>query len=101
MGRFDANCYLYLSRAMDLFDLGDHGTSIVDALSKLRACRTRVIGVESDILFPVEQQRALAAALHEAGVESSFVSLGSTHGHDSFLIDYERFGPAVGKFLGD
>jgi len=99
--RFDANCYLYLSRAMDLFDLGDHGTSVVDALSKLRACRTRVIGVESDILFPVEQQHTLAAALLEARVESSFVSLGSTHGHDSFLIDYERFGPAVGEFLKD
>ena len=52
VNRFDANCYLYLSRAMDLFDLGDHGTSIVDALSKLRACRTRVIGVESDISVP-------------------------------------------------
>ena len=101
VGRFDANCYLYLSRAMDLFDLGDHGESLVDALSKLRACRTRIIGVESDILFPVEQQHELAAALQEAGVESSFVSLGSIHGHDSFLIDYERFGPAVGEFLKD
>ena len=101
VGRFDANCYLYLSRAMDFFDLGDHGTSIVDALAKLRACRTRVIGVESDILFPVDQQLALAAALREAGVDSSFVRLPSIHGHDSFLIDYERFGPAVGDFLND
>ena len=101
VGTFDANCYLYLSRAMDLFDLGDHGESIVDALSKLRACRVRVIGVESDILFPVEQQHELGAALREARVESSFVSLPSIHGHDSFLIDYERFGPAVGEFLGD
>ena len=101
VSRFDANCYLYLSRAMDLFDLGEHGTSVVDALSKLAACRTRVIGVESDILFPVEQQQALAAALREAAVDSSFVRLPSIHGHDSFLIDYERFGPAVGEFLND
>lgn len=97
--RFDANCYLYLSRAMDLFDIADHGTSLTNALTKLRPCRVRVIGVESDILFPVEQQRTLAAALNEAGVDSSFVRLGSIHGHDSFLIDYDRFGPAVGDFL--
>ena len=71
----------------------------MNALSKLRNCHVRVIGVESDILFPVEQQRALAAALNEAGVDSSFVRLGSIHGHDSFLIDYDRFGPAVGDFL--
>jgi homoserine O-acetyltransferase len=57
--------------------------------------------VESDILSPVERQHTLAAARQEAGVESSFVSLGSIHGHDSFLIDYERFGPAVEDFLKD
>jgi homoserine O-acetyltransferase len=99
VGHFDANCYLYLSRAMDLFDLAEHGTSLVDALRRLKACHVRVIGVESDILFPVEQQRVLAVALVEAGIDASFVRLSSIHGHDSFLIDYERFAPAVGDFL--
>ena len=96
--RFDANCYLYLSRAMDNFDLADHGATIVDALRKFRA-RLLVVGVESDILFPVEQQVELARLLVEAGHDTSLVRLPSIHGHDSFLIDLERFGPVVGTFL--
>ena len=53
---FDANCYLYLSRAMDWFDLAEHSQSTIDALSKTKIKKALVLGVETDTLFPITQQ---------------------------------------------
>jgi homoserine O-acetyltransferase len=58
-----------------------------------------VVGVETDILFPLHQQQALAEALRHAGVDVQFEALASKQGHDSFLVDMERFRPAIGEFL--
>jgi homoserine O-acetyltransferase len=96
---FDANSYLYLSRAMDLFDLEDHGDSLEHAFSKVGARRSLVVGVETDILFPVEQQHAMAEGLRAAGKNVHFARLSSLQGHDSFLIDLDRFSPVIGSFL--
>ncbi len=96
---FDANCYLYLSKAMDRFDLADHGTSLDDAFRRIAARRILIVGVETDLLFPVGQQEALARGLRKAGRDVRFVRLPSLQGHDSFLIDIARFSPAVGSFL--
>jgi homoserine O-acetyltransferase len=98
-GTFDANCYLYLSRAMDLFDVAEHGGSVEAGLARIRARNTLVVGVETDFLFPLEQQREIADGLRAAGREVRFVALPSIQGHDSFLIDIDRFGTAVGDFL--
>lgn len=97
--QFDANCYLYLSRAMDLFDVAEHGGTTEAGLSRVRARRALVIGVETDILFPFEQQRLLADGLKQFVPEVEFAALPSIHGHDAFLVDKERFGPAVARFL--
>lgn len=100
IGTFDANCYLYLSAAMDDFDVAEHGNGDIGrALSRLQVERALVIGVESDILFPSEQQRELAAALRESGVEVSESILESPQGHDSFLVDLEGFGACIAEFL--
>ena len=99
VGSFDPNSYLYLSRAMDLFDVADHGGSVERAFGKLKLKRAQVIGVDTDILFPLHQQAALADALSKAGVETQFSQLDSKQGHDSFLVDMESFRPAVGEFL--
>jgi homoserine O-acetyltransferase/O-succinyltransferase len=97
---FDANSYLYLSKAMDLFDLAEHGGGSLEEVSrKIEARRALVIGVETDILFPVTQQRDLARILEGAGRKVTFHRFPSIQGHDSFLIDLERFGPAVRDFL--
>jgi homoserine O-acetyltransferase len=96
---FDANCYLYLSRAMDLFDVAEHGGSIEAGLSRLRLRRALVIGVETDILFPFDQQKQLAEGLKQVIPDVTLAGLPSIHGHDAFLVDKERFGPAVGQFL--
>jgi homoserine O-acetyltransferase len=100
VGAFDANCYLYLSRAMDLFDVAEHGGSVEAGLGRI-ASRCLVIGVETDFLFPVEQQAEIASVLARAGRDVRFVVLPSIQGHDSFLVDYDRFCPPVAAFLAD
>ncbi|HYK24822.1 MAG TPA: homoserine O-acetyltransferase [Steroidobacteraceae bacterium] len=96
---FDPNCYLYLSRAMDRFDLAEHGESVEAVFTRSRIERALVIGVESDLLFPVDEQRALAAAFEKAHAETVFAPLDCLEGHDSFLIDLERFGREITRFL--
>jgi len=98
---FDPNCYLYLSRAMDRFDLSAHGGSPAGALKHAAAERSLVIGVESDILFTINEQRAVADAFEAAGTATEFVPLASLEGHDAFLVDIEPFAVAIGKFLAD
>lgn len=96
---FDANCYLYLSRAMDRFDLSDHGGNYPLALSRSGLEHALVIGVESDMLFAIEEQRALAQALGAAGVKTHFAPLSCIEGHDSFLIDIDQFGSQIRTYL--
>jgi len=95
IGTFDANCYLYLSRAMDLFDATDHGGSLKHGLSRAELQRALIIGVETDFLFPVEQQEELAIGLKEFVPEVDFRRMDSRQGHDSFLVDMDRFRPAI------
>jgi homoserine O-acetyltransferase len=99
VGGFDANCYLYLSRSMDLFDLATHGGSFEAAFGSMDVSRTLIIGVTSDVLFPLYQQQELADALRACGREVQFVVFPSINGHDSFLIDRDRFVPVVQKFF--
>lgn len=96
---FDPNCYLYLSRAMDRFDLAEHGGSHAAALAGSRLERALVIGVESDMLFPIHEQAAIAEALQAAGVRTRFARLPSIEGHDAFLVDVPRFDAEVRAFL--
>ena len=98
-GQFDANCYLYLSRASDLFDLADHGGSIEASLRDMQAERVLVIGVETDFLFPVHQQQELAKAITAAGGRVSLAELKSIQGHDSFLADMDSFRPVMCSFF--
>jgi len=96
---FDPNCYLYLSRAIDRFDLSAHGGSPADALKRAAAERALVIGVESDTLFTIAEQNAVADAFEAAGTTTRFVPLASLEGHDAFLVDIEPFAAAIGAFL--
>lgn len=95
---FDPNCYLYLSRAMDVFDLGAHGEP-TQVLARSRLEAALVVGVESDMLFTIEEQAAVAASLGDAGIETRFARLPSIEGHDAFLVDLPRFDAAVRGFL--
>jgi homoserine O-acetyltransferase len=100
--RFDPNCYLYLSRCIDWFDLADTcGCSVDDALSRLRLEKALVIGVPTDILFPLHQQRQIARGLAAGRVDARFLALDSAAGRDAFLVDTDQFGPPVAQFLSD
>ncbi|UXI67074.1 homoserine O-acetyltransferase MetX [Tahibacter amnicola] len=97
---FDPNSYLYLSRASDWFDVGEYGDgSVAQGLSRIALQRALVIGVETDILFPLSQQEEIATGLRAGGAEVEFVALDSPQGHDAFLVDITRFGAAIAHFL--
>jgi len=98
-GQFDPNCYLYLSRASDLFDLAEHGGSLASGFNKLKLQRALVIGVQSDILFPMHQQRELADGLSRVIDDVNFVPLDSVKGHDSFLVDMDAFRPVICEYF--
>jgi homoserine O-acetyltransferase len=98
-GQFDANCYLYLSRASDLFDFAEHGTTMEAAARSINTERILIIGVESDFLFRIEQQRELASIFEAAGKRVALVELDSIQGHDSFLVDMDRFRPVLSSFF--
>ncbi len=98
--RFDPNSYLYLSRASDWFDVAEYGHgSIERGLQRIQIESALVIGVDTDILFPVEQQKIIADGLTEAGARVQFVALDSPQGHDAFLVDTQRFGAAIRSYL--
>ncbi|WP_282294761.1 homoserine O-acetyltransferase [Stenotrophomonas sp. PS02289] len=97
---FDPNCYLYLSRSMDWFDLAEYADGDVMAgLAQIKVAKALAIGANTDILFPVQQQQQIADGLRAGGADAQFIGLDSPQGHDAFLVDFERFGPAVRGFL--
>lgn len=99
VGTFDANCYLYLSRAMDLFDVADHGGSVEHGLKRCGAKRALVIGVETDLLFPIDHQQRIADGLRDGKRDVKFHALPSIQGHDAFLVDMDRFRPLLCDFF--
>lgn len=98
---FDPNSYLYLSRAMDWFDIAEHGDSISDGMSKIDVKKALVVGVTTDILFPSRQQKEIADVMRATGTEVDYVEIDSVNGHDAFLIDDEHFSPVVKNFLNE
>lgn len=98
---FDANSYLQLSRAMDWFDVADHGGSVKAGLAKIHTKKTLVIGVTTDILFPLDQQKEMAEGLKNVGRNTEYRVLDSISGHDAFLVDKDHFAPILQSFYAD
>ncbi len=97
--RFDANSYLYLTRAMDYFDLAaDHGGKLAAAFRNTRT-RFCVVSFTSDWLFPTADSRAIVHALNAGGARVSFAEIESDKGHDAFLLDEPEFLTIVRSFL--
>lgn len=97
--QYDPCTYVYLSRAMDWFNVADGHPDLSSALAHLELQSACVIGVDSDILFPLHQQREVAEALAANGIDSRLVVLPSIQGHDSFLVDYDEFNPAIESYF--
>ncbi len=97
--RFDANSYLYMTRAMDYFDLAaEHGGRLANAFlgTKTRFC---VVSFTSDWLFPTIENKAVVRALNAAGASVSFVEIETDRGHDAFLLDEPEMFDTVRGFL--
>lgn len=98
INRFDANSYLYISKALDRFDLYDESGNLEAAFAPVTA-RTLVVGFTSDWLFPPEQNRAIVHALLRSGKSASYAELEMSLGHDSFLVDAPELYTLVRNFL--
>lgn len=92
--RFDANSYLYLSLAMDNHDVGIGRDGIEKALKRI-SCKTEIVGISSDVLYPVEEQKHFASMISN----STYSEIQSIHGHDAFLIEFEQVDKTIRKFL--
>lgn len=95
--RFDANSYLFITKAVDLFDLSVND-SLIDGLKEVE-CKTEVISVDSDWLYPTEQSTELVTALNVNNVEVSFSEIKSNYGHDAFLLERGQLNHILSKFL--
>ncbi|MBB5713435.1 homoserine O-acetyltransferase MetX [Sphingomonas aerophila] len=97
--RFDANSYLYITRAMDYFDLAEeHGGRLANAF-KGSATRFCLVSFDTDWLYPTAESRRVVHALNAAGAAASFVELSSPYGHDAFLLDSPELNRVVDGFL--
>ena len=98
INRFDANSYLYITRALDQFDLAHAYGTLESAVAPVEA-DTLIVGFTSDWLFPPEQNRTLALALLRAGKRASYAELATDLGHDSFLLESEQLYTLVRGFM--
>jgi len=97
--RFDANAYLTITRAMDLFDLAADHNGVLAAAFKGIKTRFLLVSFSSDWLFPTAQSRAIARALNHVAANVSFVEVQSDKGHDAFLLDEPDFHQTLRGFL--
>jgi homoserine O-acetyltransferase/O-succinyltransferase len=95
--RFDANSYLYLTRAMDLYDVGRDGGE-GEWLRRIEA-PVSLVGIRSDWLFPPGPIRAFGDRLRELAKDVEYYELDSPHGHDAFLKEWEQMTKAIGSFV--
>ncbi|MEL7047715.1 MAG: homoserine O-acetyltransferase [Pseudomonadota bacterium] len=97
--RFDANSYLFITRAMDYFDLAaEHGNVLANAFrgTKTRFC---VVSFTSDWLYPTRESRKIVQALNAVAANVSFVEIDSNKGHDAFLLDEPEFFDTIRGFM--
>lgn len=92
--RFDANSYLYISRAMDLFDVSAGYPCLEAALRRIQS-QALFIGIRSDFLFPAARVRRLAEQVRQLGGNATYVELDSPHGHDAFLKEWDQMAAAL------
>jgi homoserine O-acetyltransferase/O-succinyltransferase len=96
--RFDANSYLYITKAMDYFDLTGPGRSVAQAFEGARA-EFMVFSINSDWLFPTYQAKEIVRALKAHGLPTTFLELDAPYGHDSFFLPNKPMADAIAGFL--
>ncbi len=97
--RFDANSYLYLTRAMDYFDLYRENNGVLANAFKDGNIKHCLISFSTDWLYPTTESKKILIALNSIGADVSFVEIITNNGHDSFLLDEPEFLRSVKGFL--
>jgi homoserine O-acetyltransferase len=97
--RFDANSYLYITRAMDYFDLAEENGGRLSDVFRLNSARFCIVAFTSDWLFPPVENKRIAHALNAVAAQVSFVEIKSDKGHDAFLLDEPEMFDTVRGFL--
>lgn len=97
--RFDANSYLYISKAIDYFDLSSNG-SLIEGFKDVKS-KVKIIAIDSDWLYPPNQSKDILTALNANDVEVSYNELKSSYGHDAFLLEGGQLNYIVANFLSD
>ena len=97
--RFDANSYLYLSKALDYFDLSDEG-DLVQVFKKVKT-KFLIVTFTSDWLYPSYQSKQMVKAMKANEIDVSFIEIDTTYGHDSFLVEIDGQSQLVKHFLGN
>jgi homoserine O-acetyltransferase/O-succinyltransferase len=98
--RFDANSYLYITRALDYFDLAaQHGGVLAQAFQKARGVRFCVLSFSSDWLYPTAESRDIVRALNAAGCRASFAEIETDKGHDAFFLDEPQLDATLRGFF--
>ncbi len=99
--RFDANSYLYITRAIDYFDVTDKtGGDMAKGLENMK-CKCLVVSFTSDWLFPPEQSREMVRGMLKNGLDVSYCNIQSSYGHDAFLLEDDTLGHLVSNFLSN
>jgi homoserine O-acetyltransferase len=98
--RFDANSYLYITKALDYFDLANGHHSLIRALEQVQA-HFLVVSFSSDWLYPTAASKELVRALQANGVPTTFIDIPNAYGHDAFLLPNEQLSETVSSFLAN
>lgn len=96
--RFDANTYLYITKAMDYFDMTSGFADLNESLQRIR-CKSLLVAFSSDWLFPAYQMKHIANALRNHGADVTYVEIQSDYGHDAFLLEVEEMTRMISAFL--
>jgi homoserine O-acetyltransferase len=96
--RFDANSFLYITKAIDYFDLSLGRGDLAEGFTEVKA-KFLVLSYSSDWLYPPEQSEEMVRAMLRNGVDASYVEIKSDYGHDAFLLEVERLGEVTRDFL--
>lgn len=99
--RFDANSYLYITRAIDYFDVSAAtGGNLTEAFKNVK-CPSLLVSFSSDWLFPAYQSKEIVKAMLNNGIDVTFCNVQSSYGHDAFLLEVETLSSLVGSFLAN
>jgi homoserine O-acetyltransferase len=96
--RFDANSYIYLTKAMDFYDIAEGCASLEEAAAGIK-CKSLFIAFRSDWLFPPQETEELVEALRAVGREAEYHEVESDYGHDAFLVEYPKYAYLIKRFL--